>query len=67
MEKNFLRAHEAAKEIGVSIHTIRAYVRRGSLVPRRLAGSRFLWFTREDLMNAIVRPVRDPALRLVKK
>jgi DNA-binding transcriptional MerR regulator len=67
MGKKLLRLHDAAEMFGVSTHTIRSWVRKGLVIPRRVPGSRFLWFTREDLLGAAVRPRRGaPALRIVK-
>jgi excisionase family DNA binding protein len=67
MGKELLRVADAAREYGVSVPTIRKWVKGGVITPRRIQGSRLLWFTREDLMNALNRPRRGaPALRVIK-
>jgi predicted site-specific integrase-resolvase len=67
MGTELYRIPDAAAFFGVSIPTIRKWVREGFIVPRRIQGSRLLWFTRDDLMNAASRPRRGaPALRVIK-
>lgn len=57
VERDYLSPEEAARELGVHVQTLRAYIRSGKLPALRIAGERAIRIRRTDL-STVMEPVQ---------